>query len=60
MFLVFLCVNTAIHMNDMFNQQQAKTHKEVVEKKRGQATRYSRKNRMNKKNSSTFFKNISN
>ena len=35
MFLAFLCVNTAIHMNDMFNQQQAKTHKEVVEKKVG-------------------------
>ena len=35
MFLAFLCVNTAIHMNDMFNQQQAKTHKEVVEKKSG-------------------------
>lgn len=43
MFLAFLYVNTAIHMNDIFNQQQAKTHKEVVEKKWGQATRYSRK-----------------
>ena len=49
MFLAFLYVNTAIHMNDIFNQQQAKTHKEVVGKKGGQATRYSRKNRMNKK-----------
>ena len=49
MFLAFLYVNTAINMNDIFNQQQAKTHKEVVGKKGGQATRYSRKNRMNKK-----------
>ena len=56
MFLAFLYVNTAIHMNDIFNQQQAKTHKEVVEKKWGQATRYSRKNRMNKKTVVHFFK----
>ena len=56
MFLAFLHVNTAIHMNDIFNQQQAKTHKEVVGKKGGQATRYSRKNRMNKKTVVHFLK----
>ena len=41
--------STGIRMNDMFKQQQAKNHKEVVDKTVEKPARYSRKNIMDNK-----------